>query len=128
MTINWTSVTVNDQEKALKFYTEILGFAKKVDIPAGNFRWLTVISPEGHDDVELILEPNEFPASKVYKKALFEAGIPATMFKVGDIQKEYERLKGQGVTFTKEPVLMGPVWIAVFNDTVGNLIQIVQPI
>jgi predicted enzyme related to lactoylglutathione lyase len=126
MKIKLSSVMVDDQDKALKFYTEVLGFVKKHDVPVGKFKWLTVVSPEGHDDVELLLEPNENPASKTYQKALRDQGIPLTAFAVDDIQKEYERLKKLGVAFHTEPTKMGPTTIAVFNDTCGNLIQIYQ--
>ncbi len=126
MKIKLSSVMVDDQEKALKFYTEVLGFVKKHDVPVGEFKWLTVVSPEGHDDVELLLEPNANPASKVYQKALHEQGIPLTAFAVDDTQKEYERLKKLGVAFRTEPTQMGPTTIAVFDDTCGNLIQIYQ--
>ncbi|HEY2722812.1 MAG TPA: VOC family protein [Chitinophagaceae bacterium] len=125
MKIIVTSVFVNDQDKALKFYTEILGFVKKNEIPMGKFKWLTVVSPEG-GDVELLLEPNENAAAQVFQKALFEQGIPATLFAVDDIQKEYERLEKLGVVFKKKPIQMGPVIISVFEDTCGNLIQIIQ--
>jgi catechol 2,3-dioxygenase-like lactoylglutathione lyase family enzyme len=117
---------VNDQAKALKFYTEILGFVKKVDVPIGEDRWLTVVSPEGPDDIELVLEPAGFPPAKTYQKALFDAGIPWTALAVDDIQKEYERLEKQGVVFKSKPTQMGPVTIAVFEDACGNLIQIYQ--
>jgi catechol 2,3-dioxygenase-like lactoylglutathione lyase family enzyme len=126
MKIKLTSVLVDDQDKALKFYTEVLGFVKKRDIPVGKFRWLTVVSPEGPDDIELVLEPNENPAAQTYQKALFEAGIPFTAFAVDDIQKEFERLQQLGVVFKSEPTKMGEVTIAVFEDTCGNLIQIYQ--
>lgn len=126
MRIVVTNVFVRDQEKALKFYTDVLGFVKKQDMPAGEFRWLTVASPEDPDGVELLLEPNDNPAAKAYQKALFEQGIPAASFGVDDVAKEYERLKGLGVTFTMEPTSMGPVTMAVFDDTCGNLIQIAQ--
>lgn len=126
MRIVVTNVFVRDQEKALKFYTDVLGFVKKQDMPAGEFRWLTVASPEDPDGVELLLEPNDNPAAKAYQKALFEQGIPAASFGVDDVAKEYERLKGLGVTFTMEPTNMGPVTMAVFDDTCGNLIQIAQ--
>jgi catechol 2,3-dioxygenase-like lactoylglutathione lyase family enzyme len=126
MKIKLSSVMVDDQEKALKFYTEVLGFVKKHDVPVGEFKWLTVVSPEGHDDVELLLEPNANPASKVYQKALHEQGIPLTAFAVDDTQKEYERLKKLGVKFRTEPTQMGPTIVAVFDDTCGNLIQIYQ--
>ena len=126
MKINLTSVMVDDQDKALSFYTEVLGFAKKTEIPMGEARWLTVASPEGPDDIELVLEPMGFPPARTYQKALFEAGIPSTSFAVDDIQKEYERLKTLGVVFTMEPTHMGPATLAVFDDTCGNLIQIAQ--
>ena len=126
MKIILTSVMVNDQEKALKFYTEVLGFVKKNDIPIGEDRWLTVVSPERPDDVELLLEPMGFPPARTYQKALFEAGIPLTSFAVDDIQNEYERMKKLGVVFKTAPTKMGPVTIAVFEDTCGNLIQIAQ--
>ena len=126
MKIILTSVMVNDQEKALKFYTEVLGFVKKNDIPLGEDRWLTVVSPEGPDDVELLLEPMGFPPARTYQKALFEAGIPLTSFAIDDVQKEYERMKKLGVVFKTAPTKMGPVTIAVFEDTCGNLIQMAQ--
>jgi predicted enzyme related to lactoylglutathione lyase len=126
MKIKLTSVMVDDQDKALKFYTEVLGFVKKNDIPMGEARWLTVVSPEGPDDVELLLEPMGFPPARTYQKALFEAGIPLTLFAVDDIQKEYERMKKLGVAFKTAPTQMGPVTIAVFEDTCGNLIQMAQ--
>lgn len=126
MKINLTSVMIDDQDKALKFYTEILGFVKKNDIPMGEARWLTVVSPEGPDGVELLLEPMGFPPARTYQKALFEAGIPLTLFAVDDIQKEYERMKKLGVVFKTAPTKMGPVTIAVFEDTCGNLIQMAQ--
>jgi predicted enzyme related to lactoylglutathione lyase len=126
MKINLNSVLVDDQDKALKFYTEILGFVKKNDIPLGEFKWLTVVSPEGPDDVELVLEPNAHPAAKTFQKAIFEDGIPITSFAVEDIQREYERMKKLGVVFKMEPTKMGPVTIAVFDDTCGNFIQLCQ--
>ena len=126
MKIKLTSVMVDDQDKALKFYTEVLGFIKKNDIPMGEARWLTVVSPEGPDDVELLLEPMGFPPAKTYQKALFEAGIPSASFAVEDIQKEYERMKKLGVAFKTAPTKMGPVTIAVFEDMCGNLIQMAQ--
>jgi predicted enzyme related to lactoylglutathione lyase len=128
MRIKFTSVYVNDQGKALKFYTEILGFVKKADITAWNYRWLTVASPEEQDGTQLVLEPNENPAAKAYQEALFKQGIRAALFLVDDIQKEYERLKTLGVKFTMEPTkLTGtPSTIAVLDDTCGNLIQITQ--
>jgi catechol 2,3-dioxygenase-like lactoylglutathione lyase family enzyme len=126
MRIHITSVMVNDQEKALKFYTEVLGFVKKVDVPAGGARWLTVVSPEQPDGPELLLEPIGFPPAKTYQKALFDAGIPLTAFEVTDIAKTYEKLVSLGVVFRSKPAKMGPVTIAVFEDTCGNLIQLVQ--
>ena len=126
MKIFITSVFVDDQAKALKFYTEVLGFVKKTDVPAGMYRWLTVVSPEGPADVELLLEPNENPAARAYQKAIYGQGIPATMFKVTDVQKEYERLKKLGVVFRMPPTKMGPAISAVFDDTCGNLISISQ--
>ncbi len=126
MRIKLTSVMVDDQAKALKFYTETLGFVKKVDVPAGEFRWLTVVSPEGPDDLELLLEPNANPAAKTFQRALFDQGIPLTLFFVDDLQKEFERLTAAGVSFTQPPVEAGPVTIAIFNDTCGNLIQLIE--
>ena len=126
MKIKVTSVVVDDQAKALKFYTEKLGFIIKMDIPVGEYKWLTVVSPEEPDGVELLLEPNAFDPAKVYHKALFDAGIPATMFNVDDINSEYLRLQELGVEFSVAPTQSGPATIAVFNDTCGNNIQIVQ--
>jgi predicted enzyme related to lactoylglutathione lyase len=126
MKIVLTSVMVDDQDRALKFYTEVLGFAKKNDIPMGEARWLTVVSPEEQDGVELLLEPMGFPPARTYQKALFEAGIPLTSFAVDDVQNEYERMRKLGVVFKKAPTKMGPVTIAVFEDTCGNLIQMAQ--
>jgi catechol 2,3-dioxygenase-like lactoylglutathione lyase family enzyme len=126
MKIKLNSVMVNDQDKALSFYTEVLGFVKKKDIPLGKFKWLTVVSPDGPDDIELLLEPNEFPAARTYQKALLEAGIPLTAFAVHDVRQEYERLTNLGVVFSMTPTDMGPTTVAVFNDTCGNLIQIYQ--
>ena len=126
MKIKLSSVMVGDQEKALKFYTELLGFVKKTDIPAGGARWLTVVSPEGPDDIELLLEPTGFPPAKTYQRALFDAGIPLTAFAVDDIQKEYDRLRSLGVTFRTAPTKMGPATLAVLDDTCGNLIQLYQ--
>jgi catechol 2,3-dioxygenase-like lactoylglutathione lyase family enzyme len=126
MKIKLTSVMVDDQEKALEFYTKVLGFVKKHDIPLGKFKWLTVVSPEGPEDIELVLEPNENPASKTYQKALHEQGIPLTAFAVDDVHKEYERLKGLGVVFKSEPMKMGAVTLVVLDDTCGNLIQLYQ--
>jgi catechol 2,3-dioxygenase-like lactoylglutathione lyase family enzyme len=126
MQIKLNSVMVDDQEKALKFYTEVLGFVKKIDLPVGEFRWLTVVSPEGPDDIELVLEPNANAAAKTFQKAIYEQGIPATAFAVADIQREYERLRALGVAFRSEPKDAGGVKIAAFDDTCGNLIQLYQ--
>jgi predicted enzyme related to lactoylglutathione lyase len=126
MKIQLTSIFVEDQDKALSFYTEVLGFVKKTEIPLGAAKWLTVVSPEGPDDIELVLEPNGNPAAKTYQKSLFEQGIPITAFAVDDLQSEYARLKELGVAFHKEPTNMGMVSIALFNDTCGNLIQLYQ--
>jgi len=126
MKIQLNSIFVDGQAKALKFYTEVLGFIQKRDIPVGEARWLTVVSPEGPDDVELVLEPNSNPAAQVYQKALFDQVIPITAFSVTDLHQEYERLKKLGVMFSMEPTAMGPVTIAIFEDTCGNYIQIYQ--
>jgi predicted enzyme related to lactoylglutathione lyase len=126
MKIKIASVPVDDQEKALNFYTEILGFVKKTEIPLGEYKWLTVVSNEEPDGVELLLEPMGFPPAKVYQKQLFDAGIPWTAFNVDDIDAEYRRLKALGVVFSMEPTQMGPSKLAVFNDTCGNNIQLVQ--
>lgn len=126
MKIKLTSVFVDDQGKALTFYTEVLGFVKRSDITAGNYRWLTVVSPEEQDGTQLLLEPNENPAAKTYQRAIFEQSIPAAMFFVDDIQKEYLRLKSLGVKLTMEPTKTPGSTIAVFDDTCGNLIQITQ--
>lgn len=126
MKIFITSVFVDDQAKALKFYTEVLGFVKKTDITANNYRWLTVVSPEGPADVELLLEPGGNPAAGTYQKAIHDAGIPAAMFRVEDVRKEHERMKSLGVTFVSPPTRTGPSVSAIFDDTCGNLISIVQ--
>ena len=126
MKIKLTGVFVDDQDKALTFYVDVLGFIKKEDVPVGEFKWLTVVSPEGPDDIELLLEPNENPAAKTYQQAIFDQGIPAAAFAVDDIHQEYERLKERGVEFTMEPTESGPVILAIFNDTCGNLIQLYQ--
>ncbi len=127
MRIRLTSIMVDDQDKALKFYTQILGFRKKHEFPAGEYRWITVVSPEGPDELELSLEPNANPAGQAFQQATFNQGIPAAAFESADIEKEYARLKSQGVAFTKQPTRMGPVSIAIFADTCGNLIQLYQP-
>ena len=124
MKINLTSVLVDDQAKALEFYTEVLGFVKKHDVPLGHHRWLTVVSPEDPDGPELLLEPDEHPAARPFKEALVADGIPFTSFAVDDVRGDFERLASQGVRFTQEPAEMGPVTTAVLDDTCGNLIQI----
>ena len=124
MRITTTSVLVDDQEKALRFYTDKLGFQKKTDLPAGEHRWLTVVSPEQPDGVELLLEPDEHPAAGPFKDALMADGMPWTSFSVEDVRAEYERLRAAGVRFVQDPVDMGPVVTAVLDDTCGNLIQI----
>ena len=126
--IKLVSIHVDDQAKAAAFYGDVLGFAKKHDIDVGGgFRWLTFVSPDGRDDLELVLEPNENPVAKSYQEGLLRQGIPATAFEVDDVDAEYRRLSGRGVTFTTEPKEQGPVKLAVFADTCGNLIQIYQP-
>jgi glyoxylase I family protein len=127
MKIKLNSVMVDNQDKALKFYTEVLGFAKSKDIPVGEFRWITVVSPEGHPDVELALEPNANPAAKTFQEELLRQGIPLTAFEFTEIQREFQRLKAHGVVFTMEPTKAGPMTVAIFADTCGNLIQIYQP-
>jgi len=127
MKITLTSVIVDDQSKALDFYTEKLGFVVKHDIPLGEARWLTVISPEGHADVELLLEPNKITASQVFQKALFDQHIPLTAFTVADVAKEYARLRALAVEFCMDPTDVGAAHVAVFNDTCGNWIQIFAP-
>jgi catechol 2,3-dioxygenase-like lactoylglutathione lyase family enzyme len=124
MKIHLASVLVDDQAKALQFYTDVLGFTKKEDIAMGDARWLTVVSPEDPTGTELLLEPDGHPAAKPFKQALVDDGIPFTSFAVADTQVEYERLVGLGVQFTQPPVEMGPVVTAVLDDTCGNLIQI----
>jgi catechol 2,3-dioxygenase-like lactoylglutathione lyase family enzyme len=126
MRINLTSVLVDDQDKALRFYTDVLGFVKKTEVPLGDARWLTVVSPESPDGVELVLEPDGHPAVRPFKEALVADGIPFTSFAVDDVRAEHERLAALGVRFTQEPAEMGPVITAVFDDTCGNLIQIAQ--
>jgi predicted enzyme related to lactoylglutathione lyase len=126
MKIKLTNVFVDDQDKALKFYTEVLGFVKKLDFPMGKFKWLTVVSSEEPDGTQLLLEPNDNPAAKAYQQAIFRQGIRAASFFVGDIQMEYARLKKLGVTFKMEPTKAPGSTIAVLDDTCGNLIQITQ--
>jgi len=126
--IKLSSIMVEHQDQALKFYTEVLGFAKGKDINLGNgFRWITVFASDGHPDVELVLEPNANPAGRTFQAALFQQNIPATAFEVDDVEAEYRRLKALGVVFTVTPTKMGPITLAVFADTCGNLIQIYQP-
>jgi len=126
MRIRLNSIFVDDQDKARKFYTEVLGFRVSKDIPVGEFKWLTVVSPEGPDDLELVLEPNANPAARAFQESILEQGIPITGFEVDDIQSEYRRLKDLGVVFTMNPTQTGPVTVAVFADTCGNLIQLYQ--
>jgi catechol 2,3-dioxygenase-like lactoylglutathione lyase family enzyme len=126
MKIVVTNVYVDDQDKALRFYTNVLGFVKKTEIPMGEARWLTVVAPDDPDGTELLLEPDGYPAAGPFKRALVEDGIPFTSFAVKDVQAEYERLRSAGVHFTQPPVDMGPVTTAVLDDTCGNLIQIAQ--
>jgi predicted enzyme related to lactoylglutathione lyase len=127
MQIRVASVMVENQEHALRFYTTVLGFVKNKDIPMGPFRWLTVSSPEGAEGVELVLEPMGFAPAQTYQKALFAVGIPATAFLTNDIHSEYQRLKALGVKFRGEPKSMGPITAVLFEDTCGNLINLVQP-
>lgn len=126
MKVVLTSVYVDDQSKALAFYTDILGFVKKRDVPLGESRWLTVVSPDDPEGTELLLEPDGHPAARPFKEALASDGIPFTSFGVNDVHAEFERLEGMGVRFTQPPVQMGPVTLAVFDDTCGNLIQIAE--
>lgn len=126
MRIILASVYVDDQDKALRFYADVLGFVKKQDFPVGRFKWLTVTSPEDVDGVELLLEPNDNAAARTFQKALYDQGIPLTTFGVRDIQEEYDRLRKLGVAFRTPPTRSGPVTVAVFDDTCGNLIQLVQ--
>jgi catechol 2,3-dioxygenase-like lactoylglutathione lyase family enzyme len=121
-----TSVLVDDQDRALRFYTDVLGFVKKTEVPMGAHRWLTVVSPDDPDGIELVLEPDEHPAARPFKQALAADGIPFTSFGVKDVNAEYKRLVGAGVRFTQPPVDMGPVATAVLDDTCGNLIQLAQ--
>ncbi len=127
MRIKLTSIMVDDQEKALRFYTDVLGFKKKQDIPVGEYRWISVVSPEGPDDLELALEPNANPAAKAFQEAMLAQGVPLAAFEVADIRGEFARLTAKGVAFTREPAQAGPVMLAVFADTCGNLIQLYQP-
>ncbi len=124
MKIKLNSVIVSDQDRALDFYTRVLGFVKSKDIPVGEFRWITVVSPEGHPDVELALEPNANPVGKRFQEELFKQGVPLTAFESSNIHEECQRLKSAGVVFTMEPTASGPVTLAIFSDTCGNLIQL----
>jgi catechol 2,3-dioxygenase-like lactoylglutathione lyase family enzyme len=126
MRIHLASVFVDDQEKAARFYTEVLGFEKKEDVPLGEHRWLTVVSPDDPDGAQLLLEPDAHPAVAPFRSALIEDGIPATSFGVDSVENEHERLSALGVRFTQPPADLGPVITAVFEDTCGNLIQIAQ--
>jgi catechol 2,3-dioxygenase-like lactoylglutathione lyase family enzyme len=127
MRINLTSIFVDDQDKALAFYTQVLGFVKSLEIPAGEYRWLTVKSPEG-GETELSLEPNANPAARAYQQALMSQGIPATAFQSDDLEADAKRLRGHGVRFTMDPIDQGPIKLAIFADTCGNLIQVYQPL
>jgi catechol 2,3-dioxygenase-like lactoylglutathione lyase family enzyme len=126
MRIKLTSIMVDDQSKALAFYTDVLGFQKKQDFPVGEYRWITVVSPDGPGDLELALEPNANPAGKAFQEAMFTQGIPLAAFETANIAGEYGRLRSLNVAFTREPARMGPVTIAVFSDTCGNLIQLYE--
>ena len=126
MKIIVTSLFVDDQDKALAFYSDTLGFIKKHDVPTGEFRWIALVSPDAQEGTELLLEPNNNPIAKEYQEKLFAEGVPATMFGVDDVQKEYDRLVEKGVEFFMKPTTMGDITIAVFDDTCGNLIQIIQ--
>lgn len=127
MQIKLATVLVDDQDKALRFYTQVLGFEPCADVPMGAYRWLTVTSPDGMDGVELVLEPTAFPPAQVYQAALYDAGIPATSFISHDIHRDYARMKSLGVNFRGEPKDLGPVTTVVFEDTCGNLINLAQP-
>lgn len=127
MKIKLTSLMVEDQSRALAFYTDVLGFEKKHEIPVGEYRWITVVAP-GRDDLELSLEPNANPAAKAFQQAMFAQGIPLTAFESDDLDADFARLRGRGVAFTREPMAAGPVRIAVFSDGCGNLIQLYQPV
>jgi glyoxylase I family protein len=126
MRIKLNSIIVQDQDHALEFYTEVLGFQKMVDIPMGEYRWLTVVSPDEPDGTQLVLEPNAHPAAAPYQKGLYESGVPLTAFQVDDVQSEFDRLKEREVSFTMEPTDVGSAILAIFDDTCGNLIQIYQ--
>jgi glyoxylase I family protein len=127
MRIKLTSIMVDDQDKALAFYTDVFGFVKKHEIPVGEYRWLTVVSPQGLDDVELSLEPNANPAGRAFQEAMFTQRIPIAAFEVDDLDAEWLRLKSRGVVFIQDPTSAGPVRIAICSDTCGNLVQLYQP-
>ena len=127
MQIKFVSIHVMNQDKALDFYTRVLGFKKMADIPMGDYRWLTVISPDGLEGVELVLEPMAFEPARIYQKALFDAGVPAAAFITKDFSHEFQRLKALGVIFRGEPKKTGPITSAVFEDTCGNLVNLVEP-
>ncbi len=126
MRIDLTSVMVDDQQKALEFYTNKLGFIKMADMPIGEYRWLTVRSPDGPEGVELVLEPMGFPQARDFQKALYDAGTPITAFRTDDLDREYQQLKSRGVSFRGEPQIMGPIKTVLLEDTCGNLINLVQ--
>lgn len=128
MRIKLSSIMVDDQDKALRFYTDVLGFQKKHDVPLGEFRWITVVSPEAPNDTELVLEPNVKPAARAFQTAMFQEGIPLAAFEVADLRAEFDRLSKRGVSFTREPTEAGPVLLAILSDTCGNLIQLYQPV
>lgn len=128
MQLKFISLMVKDQDQALRFYTEVIGFQKMADIPMGEYRWLTVTSPDGLAGVELVLEPMAFPPSRIYQQALFDAGIPATALITQDVEADIERLKSRGVVFRGEPKAMGPIKAVMFEDSCGNLIHLVQPL
>ena len=127
MRIKLNGIPVDDQSKALTFYTDVMGFVKKHEIPAGEFRWITVVAPDDPDGTELVLEPNNNPAARTFQAELFQQGIPITAFEVDDVESEFDRLKEKGVVFTMKPTAMGPVTVAILSDTCGNLIQLYQP-
>ncbi len=127
MRIKLTSIMVDDQDKGLKFYTEVFGFVKKHDIPVGDYRWITVVSLQDPTNVELALEPNANPVGKAFQEGLFKQGIPATAFEVDNLEQEHQRLRSLGVVFTMAPTAQGPISLAICADTCGNLIQLYQP-
>lgn len=127
MKIKLTSIMVDDQEKALKFYTDVFGFVKKMEIPVGEYRWITVVAPDGRDDLELALEPNANPAGKAFQEAMFSQGIPIAAFQADNLDQEFKRLKSLGVVFMQPPTPVGEITVAICSDTCGNLIQLYQP-